>query len=330
MLIFIFGRSEYKSNKKAVPLRRNFETMDNFVLIFLCLTVGVIFSRLKILPEGSHKSVNAWVLYVALPALALRYVPEIEWSSRILVSILGPMLIWCGAWIFVQIYDRKRKLSIGSRTALLITCGLGNTGFIGLPMISAFYGESEMHHGVVFDQMTFILFATVGVITVLKASSEKAHEVNFGFIIRKIFRFPPFIAALTALILPLFVDISFANTLLDKLVATMSPMALFSIGLQLRIGAFKQEWRLMTAGLFYKLLLAPSLVLILALVLSSPGNIAQISIFEAGMSSHITASLLASQYNMNPKYCSLVVGVGIVLSFITVSCWYFILPMIFN
>lgn len=304
--------------------------MTNFVLIVFCISVGIIFSRLRILPSGSHKSVNAWVLYVALPALALRFVPEIEWSMHILISILGPVLIWCGAWLFVRLYDRKKRLSVASRTALLVTCGLGNTAFIGFPMISAFYGESEIHHAVVFDQVTFILFATICVVTVLRSSSEKTHEVTFGYVIKKVFRFPPFLACLTALILPIFIDISFANPLLDKLVATMSPMALFSIGLQLRLGAFKQEWRLISAGLFYKLLLAPCLVLLLALLIGSSGNLARISVFEAGMSSHITASLLASQYNMNPKYCSLVVGAGIMVGFVTSTAWYFLLTLFFS
>ncbi len=312
-----------------MPADNRSPVMINFVLIFICIAAGVIFSQLKILPEGAHKSVNAWVLYVALPALALRFIPEVEWSFHILISILGPILIWCGAWLFVQFYDRKRKLSVGSRTALLVTCGLGNTAFIGFPMISAFYGESYIQHAVVFDQMTFILFSTVGVITIMKASSEKAHQVTAGAILKKIFRFPPFLACIVALILPLFMDISAANPLFDKLVATMSPMALFSIGLQLKLGAFKREWRLMTAGLTYKLLFAPCLVLLLALLLGTKGDLAQISVFEAGMSSHITASLTASQYNMNPKYCSLIVGVGIILSFITSACWYFILPAVF-
>lgn len=297
--------------------------MTNFVLIFLCIAVGMIFTKLKILPEGSHKSVNAWVLYVALPSLALRYVPEVDWSWDILVSVLAPLLVWAGAWLFVKFYDWKiKKLSVGSKTALLVTCGLGNTAFIGFPMISAYYGEGAITHAVVFDQITFILFSTIGVITILRASSEKAHEVNALFVIRKVFRFPPFIACLLALILPLFFDISFANPLLDKLVATVSPMALFSIGLQLKLGAIKQEWRLMTAGMLYKLILAPFLVLGLVMLLGTSGLLAKVTVIEAGMSSHITASLLASQYNMNPRYCSLVVGVGILSSFVTSTLWY--------
>jgi predicted permease len=299
--------------------------VTNFILIFLCVSAGVLFSKLRILPADAYKSVNAWVLYVALPSLSLRFIPEIEWSAQLLLPFIGPFVIWLGAWVFVQLYDFKKRLSPGSRTALFVTCGLGNTAFLGFPMISAFYGESEIHHAVVFDQVTFILFATLGVVTVIKTSSEKSGDLNLLYFVKKVFRFPPFLGCLTALILPRFIDISIANPLLDKLVATMSPMALFSIGLQLKLGEIKHEWRLLSAGILYKLILAPCLVLLLALALHSTGNLGRISVFEAGMSSHITVSLLASQYNLNPRYCSLIVGLGIVMGFFTSTVWFFIL-----
>ncbi|MDR3297101.1 MAG: AEC family transporter [Prevotellaceae bacterium] len=306
--------------------------MLNFILIVFCVGVGVLLSRLKLLPADAYKSVNAWVLYVALPALALRFVPAIQWSTALLLPALGPLLVWGGAWVFVSAYDYRRRLLPASRTALFVICGLGNTAFLGFPMISAFYGEAAISHAVVFDQVTFIIFATIGVATVLRASSAKSSSgtANFLFIFKKILRFPPFIACMVALTLPRFADISAATPLLEKLIATMSPMALFSIGLQLRLGEIKREWRLLTVGIFYKLLLAPCLVLALALLMQSGGTLAKISVFEAGMSSHITASLLVSQSNLSPRYCSLVVGLGIVVGFFTSTLWYFVLQAVFS
>jgi predicted permease len=303
--------------------------VTNFILIFFCVAAGAILSGLKILPQDAHKSVNAWLIYIALPALAFRFVPEGEWSVKILLPFTGPLIIWMGAWLFVRFYDRKKRLSPSSHTALLVTCGLGNTAFLGFPMITAFYGDTEIHHAVVFDQITFIFFSTVGVITILRTSAEKSKEIKFGFILKKVLRFPPFLGCLLALILPLFMDVSVANPLLDKLVATMSPMALFSIGIQLKLGEIKREWRLLSAGLLYKLILAPCLILLLALAMHASGNLAKISVFEAGMSSHITVSLLASQYNLNPRYCSLVVGLGIIMGFLSSTIWYFVLEFVF-
>ena len=303
--------------------------MTHFLLILICISAGMVLSRLRLLPVDAHKGINAWVINVALPALSLRYVPEIQWSSQLLLPMIGPLIIWLGAWLFVRIYDNKKRLPDGSRTALRVTCGLGNTAFLGFPMIAAFYGESEIHHAVVFDQITFLLFSSLGVITILKASSEKSEALKFTYFLKKVLRFPPFIGCLVALIFSRFTDFSSINPLLDKLVATMSPMALFSIGLQLKFGAIKQELKLISAGLLYKLLLAPGLVLLLAFLLHSTGNPAKISVFEAAMSSHITAALLTGQHNLNPRYCSLVVGMGILTGFITATGWYFLLEYLF-
>jgi len=303
--------------------------VTHFILIFICISAGIVLSRLRLLPVDAHKGVNAWVINIALPALALRYVPEIEWSSKILLPLIGPLIVWAGAWLYVRVYDRKKQLPPGSRTALQMTSGLGNTAFLGFPMISAFFGESEIHHAVVFDQMTFLIFSSLGVITVLRASSENTETLNLTFFVKKILRFPPFLGCVLALILSRFLDFNTVNPLLDKLVATMSPMALFSIGLQLKFGAIKQELKLISAGLIYKLLLAPILILLLAFILKSSGSIAKISVFEAAMSSHITASLLTGQQGLNPRYCSLVVGVGIITGFITATGWYFLLEYLF-
>ncbi len=299
--------------------------MTNFILIIVCISAGIIMSRLNLLPKDSHKSLNAWVLYVALPALSFRYIPEIDWSWKVLLQILGPLLVWGGSWLLISAYARMKTLSQTTRTALIITCGLGNTSFLGFPMISAFYGESEIHNAILFDQMTFLLFSTVAVITILKSSSENAQQANFNYIVKKVFRFPPFLACICALAIASFTDISPINPFLDKLVATVSPIALFSIGLQIKFGAWKEELQHLSVGLFYKLLLAPLLVLLLAYTLNATDGVARLSVFEAGMPSHITAGLLASQYNQNSNLCNLMVGTGIIFSFLTCGFWYWIL-----
>jgi predicted permease len=156
-------------------------------------------------------------------------------------------------------------------------------------------------------------------------SGLSTSKVSSKIILKKVLTFPPFIAFAVALILPHFVDISLANPVLDKLMATMSPMAVFSIGLQLKLGALSENKGLVTTGLFYKLLLAPLLIFTIALLTGAKGSSTQVSIFEASMSSHITISLLASQYGLNPRLCSLITGTGIITGFITSPLWAIIL-----
>jgi predicted permease len=100
--------------------------------------------------------------------------------------------------------------------------------------------------------------------------------------------------------------------------------------MQLSFEGWREELPLLSLGLGYKLLLAPALIVVLALFLHTLGIVAQVSIFEAAMAPMTTAGVLAAQYDLNPRLANLTVGIGILLSFLTTAIWYGImnyLPM---
>ena len=90
-----------------------------------------------------------------------------------------------------------------------------------------------------------------------------------------------------------------------------------------------ENTRHMVVGLVYKLLLAPFIVLVLALFLGAKGNVGMVSVFLAATPSHILVSLLASQYGMNPKLCALMVSISIIGALILMPLYSLILPYLF-
>jgi malate permease and related proteins len=79
-------------------------------------------------------------------------------------------------------------------------------------------------------------------------------------------------------------------------------------------------------GLGYKLVLIPLVILILfKYVFLMQGLIFQVSVMEAAMAPMITGSIIAITHDLEPKLASLLVGIGIPLSFFTLGIWYFIL-----
>ncbi|MPN52200.1 hypothetical protein SDC9_199856 [bioreactor metagenome] len=114
------------------------------------------------------------------------------------------------------------------------------------------------------------------------------------------------------------------NEFLDKILSTLSPLALFSIGLQLKFGEWRAESKNLLVGLSYKLIVAPLIIFIFVMLTHSTGYFSKVIVFEASMPSHITASLLASQFELNPRLCNLMVGIGIIASFLTSTIWYFV------
>ncbi len=302
--------------------------MNSMLLIVVSVMAGVLLARTNLVPANTQKGVNMWVLYVALPALILRYIPGIEWNAGVLLPVAGSILVLAGAWVFSWLFCRISGASKSTRTALFVTSGLGNTAFVGYPLISAYYGEGAIKDAIVFDQMTFILFATVGVLAVMRGANPEAKASPVGMI-KTVLKFPVVIALIASLVVPLFADISVLNPLFDKLLATLSPMALFSIGLQLRFAEWRKEKRNLAAGMSYKLIIAPALVFLLAWILGSRGSFAKVNILEAAMPTHITMSLLAAQYNLNPQLCNLMATLGIVAAALTTIIWRFVLDGVF-
>ena len=301
--------------------------MINFALIICCVSLGMLIARLKLVPNDAYKSINIWLIYVALPTLALRFVPDIQWGMSSLIPSLSPLIMWCGAFVFITIYAKINKgIDKYTKTALLISCGICNSAFLGFPMVSAFFGENNLHYAIVFDQMTFIMFSTLVVSVILKTHNNK--NVTPNILLKKIFSFPPFIATLTALVLSSFYDYSIVNPFLDKILATLSPLALFSIGLQLRFDNIKSELKNLSFGLLYKLIIGPAIILIFVLLLDERTILGKITIFQGSMPAHITSSLLAIQYGINPRLCGMFVGVGIVVCLVTSSAWYLVLQFL--
>lgn len=292
----------------------------NFLLIAICLSSGWLFRRTKLLGDDAHISINAWILYIALPAVALHYVPSIMWNIDVLLPLAMPLVVFAGAWIVVGQVARKYNLDSGTRAALLLTAGLGNTSFIGFPLTQAYFGNEGLRIAVICDQITFITLSTLGALTAMHATHKEG--ASAVLLLKRIFLFPPFIAFVAALILPHFIDLAPLDPLFEKLSLTLVPLALFSVGLQIRFSELKNDPMLLSLGLAYKLFVAPAIVLVLALLFRLNGVTAQTSVFEAGMPPMITAAILAAEYRLNSKLATMMVSLGIVLSLLTSFVWW--------
>lgn len=297
--------------------------MVNFLLIGICLIAGVLVRRYTALPSDAHKGLNTFIIHLALPAVSFKYLPYIQWNTTLLIPALMPVVLWLCAWVYITAYARKAALDKKTTNGLKLTTGLANTSFIGFPMVTAYFGEQALGVAVICDQVSFLLLSTAGLVVALNAAD--GHQLSASLVVKKVLRFPPFIACILALTIPRFADISFLNPLFDKLAATIGPLALFSTGLQLKFNDWFKEVKHISVALVYKLLLAPLLIIVALFLLKARGEIAQVTAFEAAMPSFLTAGVIASEYGLNPKLSNLVVGFSILAGFATSAVWYWVI-----
>ena len=103
-------------------------------------------------------------------------------------------------------------------------------------------------------------------------------------------------------------------------------LALVSVGLQLRLDQLSGIRVPLSIGISFKLLLGPALILLVYVgFLGAAGKIVQITLFEAAMGPMIGASIIAIQYGLNPPLITLLVGIGITASFLSLPLWWYVL-----
>ncbi len=300
--------------------------MDNILLLFICLFIGVAFQFVKTFPKNMHLSLNQFVIYVSLPALGLYYIPKIQISTTLLyplgIAWLGFGLSFLFFYSLGKYYGWSRKLT----GFLIVTAGLGNTSFVGFPVIEALYGSKGMETAIIVDQPgSFVVMATLGIIVATLFSRE---SLSTKTIVLKIALFPPFIAFSIALLLN-FSNHDFPELLqsvFQRIGSTVTPIALVAVGLQLKIERQSKHWKFLWLGLGFKLLLTPLFFYLLyKKILNASGLMIDVSLMEAAMPPMITGVILASSYGLKPKLGSMMIGIGIPLSFLTMAFWYWIL-----
>jgi len=75
-----------------------------------------------------------------------------------------------------------------------------------------------------------------------------------------------------------------------------------------------------------KVPLGPALILLLfAGLLGAEGQVMRVTVFEAAMAPMIGASIVAMDHELDPPFLTLMVGVGIPLSFLILPAWWWLL-----
>ncbi|WP_316815139.1 AEC family transporter [Pedobacter nyackensis] len=299
--------------------------MVNFVMIAFCIFAGLLFKKYKLIPADAHKGINTWILYVALPAASFKYIPYIEWSANMLFPIASMIVVWLGGWFYSEVFCSIKGYNQRTRSSIELATGYSNTSFIGFPLIAAYFGESKLGIAIICDQATFILLSTAGIICAIKGNRSDNEGINTKVLFKRFLTFPPLIGCILSLGLSSFIDLKFTEPFFDKLSATLGPLALFSIGLQLNFKGWKKQSLQIAIPIFYKLLIAPILVVTFLFLSGIKGDIAKISIFEAAMPTLLSTSIVAERYRLNTKLINLIIGISILISLLTTAFWHLFL-----
>jgi predicted permease len=300
---------------------------DAFTLILFMLALGVLFARLTVLPANAAETLNLVVLYVCLPAAVLIYVPRLHVDVSLAGVIATPWLLAIATVALVTLATRWLNFQRDEHAVLLLCVALGNTSFIGYPMVRALLGEHALPYAVVYDQFgTFVLLSTFGLYVLARYGGDAPPTAKQ--ILLRIAKFPPVWALLLGLTVMPEQPPAWIAAALQKLADALLPLVMLAVGLSIQLKLPRDEVKPLATGLLLKLLVMPALALALSIGFGMRGEMLQVNVLESAMPTMITAGALAIAHNLAPRLAAALVGYGILLCLVALPAWAWVLQQI--
>lgn len=284
--------------------------MGQIYFIILLLSFGYILRFTK-LPKNTSHILNTIIIYVSFPATVLLHAPKITFSSNLLLPIIIPWFVLILSVIFVFILFREVETK--TKAALLLLIPLGNTSFLGFPLIESILGKESLQYAILYDQLgSFLILAIYGTAIV---SLYTHGAINAKIIIKKIALFPPFIVLIYSFFIGYTPDV--IMPLIEALASTLTPLAIISVGLSMQL-RIDEHRAIFTKAILVKLILIPFVILAFFKFFGFDDLVAQTTLLESAMPSMITAGVLAINAGFAPRLSATLVGYGILFSLVTV------------
>ena len=291
--------------------------IENVILVFVLIAVGSLSKKFKLLPEGSSHILNTYVLNIALPAIILISIPKLPISGAILYPVITHWVLYALSLGLMSIFGRIFKLQRSQVGALFVVACLGNTAFLGIPMVKAYYGTINIPYGVLYDQLGSGLAFIVTASFILPKYKEGETGKSLKTIFTELLVFPPFVALVLGFV---FIAIPMPKMLentISSIAMSLIPCAMISVGFQMKYRMEFHKLKPVIIGLGVKLVLI-QLIAVAVLKLSGIKHDAlNVSVLQSGMPPMITAGAMAMNAGLEEDISASLVGYGLFASFVT-------------
>ena len=297
--------------------------MSAYLTILLLIAAGRVIAWFEVLPVNAAEVLNRIVLYLCLPALILIHLPTLEPSLALLPLVIIPWALLAATLALVLVLGRLLGFSREVTAVLLVLIPLGNTSFLGFPLVEALMGEDSIRLAVVYDQFGSFLIVCTHVLFVIGwyGSGDNPTLKSMG---RRIVTFPPFLALVFALVFGNAWMPDWLMTLTERFADMLLPLVTLAIGMSLELRLLPAYRLPLAFGLIAKLVVLPALAVGLVVALRAEPEVGQVAILESAMPPMITAAALLSGARLAPALASALVAWGVLFSAATVPFWFWI------
>ncbi|MEM5583541.1 AEC family transporter [Roseibium sp. AS2] len=317
------------------------QTLSIVAPVFILIGIGYALAQFRVLKQDASEALGQFVFVVAIPVLLFRTLIGADLSSGVPLALWASYFLGVGiAWVLGALIIRKgfgrdaRAGAIGG-----ISAAFANGIMVGLPLISAVYGEAGL------VPLLLIISIHLAVMTILMAvAMERAAAIDSGTtkpplgqlllgIARKLATNPlilaiviSFLWRLTGLEIP-----EIGMDVLNRIAATALPLALLSLGMSLvqygMRGNVIPGFLLATV----KILVMPVVVFVAgAFVFQLPPLWTAVATLTASCPTGANAYIFANRYGTGHAMSANAITVTTLSAILTTSLWIWFLDMWFG
>ena len=285
-------------------------------LVIGAFLLGWLVKTIRPLPVVVTAWADKYVLQVALPAVIIAKISTVTFNADVVLPIAVAWSVMFVAIVSVLIASRILKWNRSITGALLLVGVLGNTSFLGLGMVESLLGADHLASAIAYDQVgTFVGLALWGSFI---ASTYGAGESGWRPVMKRLSRFGPFLALLASLVFRIIDLPDDVYPVLNGIGKTVAPVAMCALGLRFTLSISRSVQVPALLGLVSKMAVLPGLVYVVSVLVGSPHDLAwSTSILQAAAPPMVTAGVVAVGAGLSAELVAFMVGVGTLVSFVS-------------
>jgi predicted permease len=300
--------------KQSMSINSLLSVFANNILPIILLS-GAGFTLAKLL-QVEARSLGRVVFYIFSPVLVFDILikNKLDWHEAAGVILFTTTLI-LAMGVLTYLLASLLKIERPALISILITAMFANTGNYGLPLVSFAFGDTALPYASIFFITTTTLFYTLGVL-IASLGHMNIKEAALG-----LFKIPMLYAVVLAVLingLGITIPAPVARAVTLASGGTI-PLMLILLGVELSRVELSGNIRALQLSVVLRLLIAPLGAFLLAALFGFKGVVRQGVVTQASMPSMVSATVLATEYQLDSKLITAVIFISTILSPLTLT-----------
>lgn len=273
------------------------DVLSTIIAILVMIFLGYFLKRIDLLNTKDIDVLNKLVINVAMPCLIFSslYVADLSNINTLVVMPAISITIGAISGLIVFLILTFKGYSKKKKWGAIVPVVLGNTAFLGFPMVLGVFGQTALIKAIFYDIGTLIMFLSLSIILM----------INFGGtikeVIKRILGFPALWACVLGISFNLLnIPIGvIATNVIGYLAAAAIPVIMISLGVSLQFKGLLRNLKVASLDTTVKLFISPLLAFIIVNFLGLSGMENTVPIVQAAMPSGMLTLVLAVTYKLD-------------------------------